>query len=160
MSWCGWLILCGLLLYGTGIPDARGGLAWSQKESGPARAPVLAIDASQREAVRAAAAAYRGSAVSISLHRPSMSDRTFARDLATALRAAGLAVSMREDDTLAGVDCPDKRGLRVLYGAVRSGAVNAIAEALIRTRVLSDSLTGCRASRDEELTFIVSSGSP
>ncbi len=128
-----------------------------QSVSPPSRPPTLTIGARQREAVRAAAAAYRGMPVQIIVHRPTPSYEAFAQGLAAALRSAGLAVSFHVEEAYAPPDCPHQPGLRVMYGAVRSGAVNAIAEALIRSRVLSDSLAGCRVAHEEEITFIVSS---
>lgn len=154
-----WLALCGVLFNsGDHHPTCSHGRVHAQKVSATVGVPVLTIGASQREAVRAAAAAYRGSAAVILLHRPTSSEQMFAEGLAAALRSAGLAVDQRIEETTAPSDCPDRPGLRVRYGAIRSGAVNAIAEALIRSRVLSNSLTGCRVANDDELTFIVSSG--
>jgi hypothetical protein len=145
--------LCGLLLLGGRVhADAESGF-----QRPPASvAPQLIIAASQRQAVRVAASPYRGTPVSIILHRAAASDQTFAEGFANALRAAGLDVSLRVDNAYAPTGCPESPGLRVMYGAIRSGAVNAIAEALIRSGVLSGSLTGCRVAPDDEFTFIVS----
>jgi hypothetical protein len=121
------------------------------------KAPVLAIDASQREAIRGAAAPYRGSPVRILLYRPTPAYQAFARDLNTALESAGLSVSTTIADTYALPDCPERPGLRIMYGLARSGAVNAIAEALIRSGVVTESISGCSVLQEEEFTFILSS---
>jgi hypothetical protein len=151
MTLCTGFSLCLLLLGGATPRDG------AELQRGPASiAPQLTIGASQRQAVRVAASPYRGTPVSIILHRAAASDQTFAEGFANALRAAGLDVSLRVDNAYAPTGCPESPGLRVMYGAIRSGAVNAIAEALIRSGVLSGSLTGCRVAPDDEFTFIVS----
>jgi hypothetical protein len=45
-----------------------------------------------------------------------------------------------------------------MYGPARSGAVNAIAEALVRSRSVPTSVSGCTVAREDELTFILSGG--
>jgi hypothetical protein len=128
-----------------------------QSSTGPARAPSLTIDASQREAVRAAAAPYRGSFVRIVVHRPTAQYTAFAQGLEQALRAAGLEVALETAETNDAPDCAQRPGLRITYGIGRSGAVNAIAEALIRSGIVTESISGCSVPREDEFTFILSS---
>lgn len=128
-----------------------------QAPAAPGRPPSLTIDASQREAVRAAAAPYRGSVIHIVLHRPTPQYTTFAHGLEQALRAAGIEVALEMVEAYDSPDCAQQPGLRVMYGIGRSGAVNAIAEALIRSRIVTESISGCSVTREDEFTFILSS---
>ena len=111
----------------------------------------------KRETVRAAAAPYRGSHVRIVVHRPTPQYAAFAQGLEQALRAAGLEVALEMVETYDMPDCAQRPGLRIMYGISRSGAVNAIAEALIRSRIVTESISGCSVTREDEFTFILSS---
>lgn len=137
---------------GTATGGAPASAAEVQNASG---LPSLRIDAAQQEAVRAAAAPYRGSSIRIVVHRPTAQYRAFARGLGAALEAAGLTVATTALEEYDQPDCPDRPGLRIMYGIARSGAVNAIAEALIRSRIVTESIAGCSVVREDEFTFII-----
>ena len=141
-----------LLFFGNAASAEASSSAAAQR---PSQQPTLAMNDRQRDAVRAAAAAYRGIDVRVILQRPGPEDAAFARRLANALQSAGLKVSTMRVGTVATADCPDRPGLLVRYGTARSGAVNAVAEALIRSGVLSESVSGCPVGTPEELAFIV-----
>lgn len=116
---------------------------------------LVAMTVRQREAVRAAAAAYAGVPVQVVVRRASPAERLFARTFATALKSAGLVVSLVSDDEPGSSECQASAGLNVVYGSVRSGAVNAIAEALIKSGVTSGSVRGCRVGDEDALKFVV-----
>lgn len=117
--------------------------------------PHLAMDARQRQVVHDAAAAYPGAPVTLIAHQPTPAYRAFLRAFADALEQGGMRVSTRIVDRYPEA-CPAATGLRVAYGSARSGTVNAIAEALIRSGVVTDSIGGCPVSNPDELAFIVS----
>ena len=152
-----------VLAFCTALHGAADGIAAStavvalQSPSAPGRPPSLTIDASQREAVRAAAAPYRGSLIHIVVHRPTPQYTAFAHGLEQALRAAGVEVALETVESYDAPDCAQRPGLRIMYGVGRSGAVNAIAEALIRSRIVTESISGCSVTREDEFTFILSS---
>ncbi len=113
------------------------------------------MNARQRDVVRAAASAYAGLPVQIAVQRPSGSERNFAQAFATALKSAGVVVSVVAEGQFVTAECQLGVGLNAVYGAVRSGAVNAIAEALIKSGVTSDSVRGCRVRDEDALTFVI-----
>ena len=117
--------------------------------------PPLAITARQRQIIADAAAAYPRAIVTLLMHRPTPAYRTFVRSLAAALQQGGMRVTTATVDRYP-AGCPQAPGMRVVYGAGRSGTVNAIAEVLIRSGVVADSIPGCPAGQEQELMFIVS----
>jgi hypothetical protein len=150
------VVFCTLLHGPDGCGSALAHAASTAQAARAVHLPALTIDAAQRVAVRAAAAPYRGAAVRIVLHRATPAYASFARGLGAALEAAGWTVAVETVDSYDEPDCPQRPGLRIMYGIARSGAVNAIAEALIRSRVVTESISGCSVPREHEFTFILS----
>lgn len=116
----------------------------------------LAMGAEQRQTVRAAAAPYRGQAVELitsSVRQPSQ--RRFMQAFRGALEAAGLIVRERALPDGDRGDCAGTPGLRVAYSAPLSGAANAIAEALVRSKAVPGSVPGCSIGGEAILRFIL-----
>jgi hypothetical protein len=115
-----------------------------------------AMSPRQREAVRAAAAPYRGQVIElITSSEPSPAHRRFMQAFRSALEAAGLTVVARALPEGARGDCTNMPGLRVAYSAPLSGAANAIAEALVRSAAVPGSVAGCSIGGEATLRFIL-----
>lgn len=125
-------------------------------------APVLAaqrpigMTAQQREAVRAAAAPYRGQRIElIAVPGLRSANRRFLQEFRRGLEAAGLnVVELVLPDGEKG-DCASTPGLRAAYSAPLSGAANAIAEALVRSKAVPGSVAGCSIGGEAVLRFIL-----
>ncbi len=112
------------------------------------------MTADQRAVVRAAAAHYRGIMLDVVVNSDAPADRALAAALMATLRSAGLVVNKSGAPATAQT-CAAVPGLQVVYSAERSGAANAIAEALGRAKVVAGSVTGCRVPGEGVLRFIV-----
>lgn len=116
--------------------------------------PMLTMNAAQRQAVRVVAARYAPLSVEVVVEPDAPRVyQSFARAFTEALRAAGLEATHLIEAT--DRDCATRAGLRVAYSPELSGAANAIAEALMRSKALSDSLAGCSIGGVGRLRFLV-----